>query len=329
MKMTLPTNFDKLSAERKEEVVRCWVVANRDNLSIKVNCSTNKVGAYDKNTKEKVADFRLHEQDIEHFRILEDEVEVQDFDMRFTVKPNEIAYAILPEFIAVEEDGTYRMDFSGADKIKKVVVTKISGTSDIYDNHNTVSYKVIYGEDEDDTERETGTIVQEAVFKNYEDAKAVSELIDSPLVTWDEYMEYALDYITYRYKIKLPVKYGEIAYVTGNRKVKLESELTEDDKKGFLGKVRFSRAILSNLDETVDVQVTGLLYNMHKGKFVTLNDNEEVMVSLDTRYGYEFPNINTTLRGDEVHSMCLSYKYIDKSKFSIEPIEEDEEVITV
>lgn len=328
--MTLPVNFNKLDNNGKNNVIRCWMIMNRDNISIKLNYETNKIEAYDKDKKEKITECELHESDIEYFSLLEDDdcIKVRDFEIKFTAKPSEIVYALIPEFIPVEEDGTSLMDFSGEDKIKKIVVTKISGTSDIYDNWNNISYDVIYGEDEDDTERESGSIVQVAVFKNYEDAKAVSELIDHPLNTWDEYMEYALDYITYRYKVKLPVRYGEIAYVTGNKEVKSESELTEDDKKGFLGKVRFSRAILSNLDNTVDVQVTGLLYNMNDKRFVTVKDNEEVKINLDETRGYEFPVIYSTLGDSEIHRLSLSYK-LDSSKFSIEPIEQDEEVIEV
>lgn len=301
MNISMPTWFDMLNDDKRNDFLLTWIVSNKDNLRIVVK--DGKVEGYDRLTGELLAKADVESYNLEYYKILQDDYEPDDFDIKFTVKTGEPAYVLQPKFKDTAS-GDMLMTFDVKD-IQKVKIVSVSGANDIL---CTVNYVTM------DEECKKSGIVQEAVFAFYSDAvETCKACMGKDIESWEQFIELASEHIHYRWKLDLPVKRGEKAYILDRFKYNVKSQLDVGDSPVYK-ETKFTRVVISNLSNTVEVQTTGELYYSDKGHLVDSMPNKEVVVTRrkETDLGF------TTFLGQlEVVNLVGTYKIpMDKLKFS-------------
>lgn len=269
LNITLPNNFEEL--EDKNAFYKTWISLNRHNLDIKV--VQNNMVAFEKGTDNVVAIAQIDEEESYYFKILTNDFEPRDFDMKFTANIGQEVYVAMPEIYFNDQMDRSSMKFK-KENIYKAIVTGIGGANDLM---CTISHKIL-------GTNERSSVVQEAVFVNYNDAVGACETIpESGVDTWDEYIELAKEFIKYRYKLVVPVKMGQELYIKSeySRIPVLENDLNNGE---YFEKTKVARLIMTVIHGEIDnihVQTTGNLYYDELYKFVDTSDNEEVIVTKD------------------------------------------------
>lgn len=299
MNISLPSWYDALNTDKRNDFMLTWIVANKNNLRIVVK--DNKVEAYDKLTGKLMARATAERCNLEYYKILEDDYKPNDFNVRFTVKAGEPAYVLQPRFKHMKS-GDMSMTFDIED-IQKVKVISVSGANDVM---CTVSYVTT------DNEPSKSCIVQEAVFAFYSDAvEACKTCMEKDIESWEQFIELTSKHIHYRWKLDLPVQRGEKAYIL-NRSYDIKSQLDIGDSPVYK-ETKFARVVINNLSNTVEVQTVGELYYANRGYLVDTIQDKEVVVTRrkETDLGF------TTYLGQlEVGNLIGVYNVpMDKVKF--------------
>lgn len=269
LNITLPNNFEEL--EDKNAFYKTWISLNRHNIDIKV--VQNNIVAFEKGTDNIVATAKVDEEESYYFKILTNDFEPRDFDMKFTANIGQEVFVAMPEIDYNDKFDRSPMKFK-KENIYKAIVTGIGGANDLL---CTISHKVL-------ATNERSSVVQEAVFVNYDDAVGACEAIpESGVNTWDEYIELAKEFIKYRYKLIVPIKMGQELYINSeySRIPVLKDKLTNGE---YFAKTKVSRLIMTVIHGEIDnihVQTTGNLYYDELYKFADTSDNKEVIVTKD------------------------------------------------
>lgn len=291
MKITLPKNFSELTEKDKDDFMGVWITTNKDNLKIVVE--GNVVKAYDKVTGNLLASKVASKENLEYYKLLQDDYVPEDFNMRFTVKPGEPAYVLDPEMHEDGDPGDFQMEFK-AENIKKVKVIAVSGANDL---SRIVDYITLDGE------CSRSSIVQEAVFAFYTDAlKALGKCDGKLFDNWEQYFETVKSHVVYRWLLDLPVKMGETAYILDRFRYEVITQ-ADKDKLGLheYKRTKFSRAIVDNLrGNTIDVETIGKPYYRDMGHLADIGADEEIVVRKEKETDHHWSAFYNNLRIDNL-----------------------------
>lgn len=298
MQMTTFDGYENLNRADKDDFIKTWILANQHNINIKVentNQSDNvKVKALDKETGSVICEYTDTKDKLGIMELYAQPNMLEDFKVRLVAKPGDIVYVIDAEF---NPDNDFKM-FMRENNIKTATVQEVHGSND---NDANICLNLIRFEN--DTEIKMG-IIQQACFKNYEDAKeACRRTPSSGFKNWDEYIDATRDIVTYDYELRLGVKRGETLVIEQTNDI--WSTSIESEAKTIVHKVKASRIVFKCTRDSVkvDVQLTPWLNYRESGEWVdNVGETNEVIVTPKSM-GYKI-----TLDGYEVYDLISTYK---------------------
>lgn len=305
MQMTTFDGYENISQADKDNFIKTWMLANQHNIKIEIEDTNQsdsvKVKALNKETGSVICEYNDTKDKLGIMELYAKPNLKEDFKVKLVAKPGDIVYVIDAEF---SPDNNFCM-FMREENIKTATVRKVHGSNDT--EADTCLNLVRF---ENNTEIKMG-IVQQACFKNYEDAKEACRR--TPLLgfkSWDEYINAIRDIITYDYELKLDVKHGETMVI--EQKSDVWSTSLEAEAKTVVHKVRASRLIFECTRERVkaEVQLTPWLNYESSGEWVDNEGETNEVIVTPRGMGYKLK-----LDGYEVYDLVSTYKTEGTIKF--------------